>query len=121
MSIRTKHKSKSYSEVKDDQNRLSGALGAALDAIAVAHDLDMTMTKDQSIDGTSYNIICKFSIIYAIQLIFLELHDPLRQLVIMSENDKDIDKNKVEIVANAAAKIAVSFSSVLIFYSVNVI
>jgi len=34
--------------VQDDQNRLSGALGAALDAIAVAHDLDMTLTKDQS-------------------------------------------------------------------------
>ncbi|XP_015371179.1 PREDICTED: transient receptor potential cation channel subfamily V member 6 [Diuraphis noxia] len=76
---------KSYSEVKDDQIRLSGALGAALDAIAVAHDLDMTLTKDQSID---------------------ELHDPLRQLVIMSENDKTVDKSQVEIVANAAAKIA---------------
>lgn len=50
--IRTKNKSKSYSEAKDDQIRLSGALGAALDAIAVAHDLDMTLTKDQSIDGT---------------------------------------------------------------------
>lgn len=46
-----KKKNKSYSEVKDDQARLSGALGAALDAIAVAHDLDMTLTKDQSIDG----------------------------------------------------------------------
>ncbi|CAI6369019.1 unnamed protein product [Macrosiphum euphorbiae] len=81
----TKNKSKSYSEAKDDQIRLSGALGAALDAIAVAHDLDMTLTKDQSID---------------------ELHDPLRQLVIMSESDKNIDKSQVEIVANAAAKIA---------------
>ncbi|XP_060880261.1 transient receptor potential cation channel subfamily V member 5 [Metopolophium dirhodum] len=81
----TKNKSKSYSEAKDDQIRLSGALGAALDAIAVAHDLDMTLTKDQSID---------------------ELHDPLRQLVIMSESDINIDKSQVEIVANAAAKIA---------------
>lgn len=41
---------------------------------------------------------------------FSELHDPLRQLVIMSESDKNIDKSQVEIVANAAAKIAVCFS-----------
>lgn len=40
--------------MKDDQTKLSGALGAALDAIAVAHDLDMSLSKDQSIiiDGT---------------------------------------------------------------------
>jgi hypothetical protein len=49
--VRSKNKKKSNSEAKDDQIRLSGALGAALDAIAVAHDLDMTLTKDQSIDG----------------------------------------------------------------------
>jgi len=34
----------------------------------------------------------------------------------MSENDKNIDKNQVEIVANAAAKIAVSFSFMLTDY-----
>lgn len=51
---------KSYSEAKDDQNRLSGALGAALDAIAVAHDLDMTMTKDQS--SAEGNTFKKFTI-----------------------------------------------------------
>lgn len=38
------------------------------------------------------------------------MQDPLRQLVIMTESDKNIDKTKVEIVANAAAKIAVSFN-----------
>jgi hypothetical protein len=38
-----------------------------------------------------------------------ELHDPLRQLVIMTESEKNIDKTRVEIVANAAAKIAVSY------------
>lgn len=38
------------------------------------------------------------------------MHDPLRQLVIMSESDTNIDKNKVEIVANAAAQIAVSLN-----------
>ncbi|VVC45404.1 Ankyrin repeat,Ankyrin repeat-containing domain,Ion transport domain [Cinara cedri] len=85
LSSLTKKKNKSYSETKDDQAKLSGALGAALDAIAVVHDLDMTLIKDHSIE---------------------ELHDPLRQLVIMTETDKNIDKNKVEIVANAAAKIA---------------
>lgn len=46
------------------------------------------------------------------------MHDPLRQLVIMSESDKNIDKTKVEIVANAAAKIAVSFN--LIIFTQNV-
>lgn len=63
MIIRIKNKNKSCSEVKDDQNRLSGAFGAALDAIAVAHDLDMTIMKDQSIDGIFY-IICKFNTTY---------------------------------------------------------
>jgi len=51
LAFRSKNKTKSYSEVKDDEARLSGALGAALDAIAVVHDLDMTLSKDQSIDG----------------------------------------------------------------------
>lgn len=46
--------------------------------------------------------------------LFLEIHDPLRQLVIMSENDKNIDKTKVEIVANAAAKIAVCLNLIYI-------
>lgn len=59
-----KKKNKSYSEAKDDQARLSGALGAALDAIAVAHDLDMTLTKDQSIDGNSINILNTFFYIF---------------------------------------------------------
>lgn len=107
---RSKNKSKSYAEGKDDQNRLSGALGAALDAIVVAHDLDMTLANDRSIDGTlSFHMfISVFVVIIICHFFYLELHDPLRQLVIMSENDKNIDKTQVEIVANIAAKVAVS-------------
>lgn len=42
----------SGSEATDDQARLCGALGATLDAIAVVHDLDMTLIKDHSMEGT---------------------------------------------------------------------
>lgn len=82
----------------------------------------MTLTKDESIGGTyflwyvylynSAKIFIKQEICI-FYVIFLELHDPLRQLVIMSESDKNIDKSQVEIVANAAAKIAVSFDYIL--------
>jgi len=83
----------------------------------------MTLTKDESIGGTcffdtyTYTIVLKYlfkkTFDYFKSFFFLELHDPLRQLVIMSESDKNIDKSQVAIVANAAAKIAVSFDYIL--------
>lgn len=76
----------------------------------------MTLTKaPQPIDGTfllKKSITCFVLFIdrycCRTRLLFSELHDPLRQLVIMTESNKNIDKNQVEIVANIAAKVAVS-------------
>ncbi|XP_050436250.1 transient receptor potential cation channel subfamily V member 5 [Adelges cooleyi] len=83
-------KSKGNCEAKKTPPRLSGALGAAIDAMAVAQNLDMTLPKDHKIE---------------------DLHDPLRQLVIMSESSNTVDRNQVEIVANTAAKVATQSSN----------
>ncbi|XP_050533722.1 transient receptor potential cation channel subfamily V member 5 isoform X2 [Daktulosphaira vitifoliae] len=79
-------KGKENSNKSIDQSKLSGALEAALDAMATKHDFNITSPIMQNIE---------------------EVHDPLRQLVIMTENNNNIDNHQIEIVANKAAKISV--------------